>query len=335
MIGPINPRIPEKVPRLSGVDSMRCVVTGAAGFIGSHLCERLLRDGHEVTGIDSFVPYYPKHYKESNLSGLLGRSGFRFNAADLRYESIDEPISGAEAIFHLAAMPGLVRSWTDFDLYASCNLIATERLLTAARSASNLQKFVYASTSSVYGRYASGDENLPTRPCSPYGVTKLAGELLCRGMAEERSLPLVVMRFFSVYGPRQRPDMAYHRFIESMLSGQPITIFGDGHQVRGNTFIEDCIDALVATLGAPIGEIYNLGGGETASILEVLRRLGRVIGTEPQIRFAGVREGDQKLTGADTTKLKRHLGWSARIGLEEGLARQVEWHRSRQLRAAA
>ncbi|MBU6294428.1 MAG: NAD-dependent epimerase/dehydratase family protein [Planctomycetes bacterium] len=314
---------------------MRCVVTGAAGFIGSSLSERLLRDGHEVVGIDSFVPYYPRPFKESNLAGLLGRPGFRFVAADLRTDSVVSHVMEAEAVFHLAAMPGLVRSWTDFDLYASCNLTATERLLNAVREAGQLRKFIYASTSSVYGKYASGDETLPTRPCSPYGVTKLAGELLCRGMAEERGLPLVVLRFFSVYGPRQRPDMAYHRFIDAMLSGQPITVFGDGHQVRGNTYIDDCLDAIIASLEAPVGEIYNLGGGETASMLEILSRLGDIVGAKPVLRFERAREGDQRLTGADTTKLKRHLGWQPRVGLDEGLKRQVDWHHLRQVRAAA
>ncbi len=318
-----------------GMDSMRCVVTGAAGFIGSSLSERLVRDGHEVVGIDSFVPYYPKHYKEANLSGLLGRPGFKFVPCDLRSDSFDSHLVDAEAIFHLAAMPGLVRSWIDFDLYTSCNLIATERLLTAAREASKLKRFVYASTSSVYGKYASGDETLPTRPCSPYGVTKLAGELLCRGMAEERGLPLVVLRFFSVYGPRQRPDMAYHRFIEGMLAGQPITIYGDGQQIRGNTYIDDCLEAMIASLDSPIGEIYNLGGGETASVLDVLRRLGSIIGVKPNLRFDDVREGDQRFTGADTSKLKRHLGWKPAVGLDEGLGRQVAWHLSRQARVAA
>lgn len=318
-----------------GMESMRCVVTGAAGFIGSSLSERLIRDGHEVVGIDSFVPYYPRGFKEANLAGLLGRPGFKFVPSDLRTDSVALHLHEAEAVFHLAAMPGLVRSWTDFDLYTSCNLIATERLLSAAREASKLKRFIYASTSSVYGKYASGDESLPTRPCSPYGVTKLAGELLCRGMAEERGLPLVVLRFFSVYGPRQRPDMAYHRFIESMLAGQPITVYGDGHQVRGNTYIDDCLDAIILAMNAPVGEIYNLGGGETASMLEVLKRLGAITGMRPNLRFEDVREGDQRLTGADTTKLKRHLGWKPRISLDEGLGRQVEWHLSRQARAAA
>lgn len=318
-----------------GMESMRCVVTGAAGFIGSSLSDKLLQDGHEVVGIDSFVPYYPRHYKESNLSGLLGRSGFKFVPSDLRTETVVSHLRDAEAVFHLAAMPGLVRSWTEFDLYTSCNLIATERLLSAVREGTRLHRFIYASTSSVYGKYASGDESLPTRPCSPYGVTKLAGELLCRGMAEERGLPLVVLRFFSVYGPRQRPDMAYHRFIESMLAGEPITVYGDGQQVRGNTYIDDCLDAMISSLNAPVGEIYNLGGGETASILEVLRRLESVTGIKPNLRFEEAREGDQRLTGADTTKLKRHLGWKPRIGLDEGLGRQVQWHMSRRARAAA
>ncbi|MBX9584017.1 MAG: NAD-dependent epimerase/dehydratase family protein, partial [Gemmataceae bacterium] len=203
---------------------MNCLVTGAAGFIGSHLCERLLADGHAVTGVDCFTDYYPRPVKDRNLSGLLGRPGFTLREHDLSTGVPADLVAGAERVFHLAAMPGLARSWLDFDTYARHNLTATHRLLEALKGSTTLKRLVYASTSSVYGRYASGDESLPTRPSSPYGITKLAAEQLCRVYADEFGLPAVVLRYFSVYGPRQRPEMGYHLFIDAILRGRPITL---------------------------------------------------------------------------------------------------------------
>jgi nucleoside-diphosphate-sugar epimerase len=307
---------------------MKCLVTGAAGFIGSHVCERLLRDGHDVVGVDGFIPYYPRSIKEGNLLIAQKSPRFSFHALDLRTDHLDSAVADIAIVFHLAAMAGLAKSWTDFDLYASCNLTATQRLLEAVRRQATLKQFLYASTSSVYGRFATGDESLPTRPTSPYGVTKLASENLCRAYAEEQGLPLVVLRYFSVYGPRQRPDMGYHRFIDALLHEQPVTVFGDGQQVRGNTYIEDCVDATVRALEATPGETYNLGGGETASVWDILRKLEKIIGRAAQIRHEPKRAGDQRYTGADTARLQRHLGWEAKVGLDEGLARQVEWQRT-------
>jgi nucleoside-diphosphate-sugar epimerase len=314
---------------------MKCLVTGAAGFIGSHLCERLLAAGHAVVGLDSFVPYYPRHLKEANLAESRARPAFAFHEVDLRFHPLDPLLDGVEVVFHLAAVPGLARSWTDFDLYQGCNLTATQRLLEAVARRGRLRSFVYASTSSVYGRFASGDEALPTRPVSPYGVTKLAAEHLCRAHADEHGLPLAVLRYFSVYGPRQRPDMGYHAFIQALLLDQPVVVHGDGLQVRGNTFVGDCVEATVAALQAPPGEIYNVGGGETANVWEVLAKLEAILGRRAVVQTRPARPGDQRITGADTTRIARHLGWRPRVGLDEGLALQVAWQQAALQRRAA
>ncbi len=314
---------------------MKCLVTGATGFIGSHLCEHLLRSNHTVVGLDAFIPYYPRDAKEANLARFCNHPAFSFHPLDLRCDPLDAALAGVEAVFHLAAMPGLTRSWSDFELYQGCNLTGTQRLLEAVRGLPGLRRFVYASTSSVYGRYGSGDETLPLRPISPYGVTKLAAENLCRAHADECGLPLVVLRYFSVYGPGQRPDMGYHRFIEGLLTGKPIIVHGDGLQSRGNTYVSDCVAATTAALGAPLGEVYNIGGGETANVWEILGKLERIVGRRAEVRREPARPGDQRVTAADTTKLMRHLSWQPRVGLDEGLAKQVEWQRGRLQRQAA
>lgn len=308
---------------------MKCLVTGAAGFIGSHLCEQLLRDGHEVTGIDAFIPYYSPAAKERNLASSLDRPKFRFSRLDLRHERLEAALSDVEVVFHLAAMPGLVQSWTDFDGYWTCNVLATQRLLEAIRcSAPKLRRLVYASTSSVYGRFGSGDEGMPTKPISPYGVTKLAAEQLCRAYEEAHGLPVVVLRYFSVYGPRQRPDMGYHRFIRALLGDEPVVVYGDGQQVRGNTYVADCVAATLAAVAAYPGELYNVGGGETASVWDILHLLEKVSGRRAKVQQEPARPGDQRYTFADTAKLRRHLGWEPVTRLEEGLARQWEWQKS-------
>jgi nucleoside-diphosphate-sugar epimerase len=313
---------------------MKCLVTGAAGFIGSHLSEALLEAGHEVVGLDALIPYYPRPLKEANLVACRAHRCFAFHHLDLRCHALEKALGDVEAVFHLAAMPGLAKSWTDFDLYESCNLTATQRLLEAVRPLTSLRRFIYASTSSVYGRFSSGDEQLPTRPVSPYGVTKLAAENLCRAHAEEYGLPLVVLRYFSVYGPRQRPDMGYARFIQALLAGAPVVVYGDGLQVRGNTYVADCVAATLAALEAPAGEIYNVGGGEAVTVWDVLHKLEAVVGRQADVRREPARPGDQRYTFADTSRLQRHVGWRPRVGLEEGLARQVAWQQGSQRLAA-
>lgn len=306
---------------------MKCVVTGAAGFIGSHLCEHLLTAGHEVIGLDAFIPYYSPALKERNLAAALAVPRYRFHRLDLRSDALGPALENADMVFHLAAMPGLIKSWTEFDLYESCNVTATQRLLEGLRAAApRLKRLVHASTSSVYGKFASGDETLPTKPVSPYGVTKLAAENLCRAYAETYDLPLVVLRYFSVYGPRQRPDMGYHQFFHALRTGRPVTVHGDGQQVRGNTYITDCVEATAAASNAQSGETFNVGGGEAATLLDIMQRMERVTGRRFEVKYGPPRPGDQRYTFADTAKLQRHLGWQPRTTLDDGLARQWAWH---------
>jgi nucleoside-diphosphate-sugar epimerase len=305
---------------------MRCVVTGAAGFIGSHLCEHLLGCGHDVQGIDAFIPYYPAAVKLQNLDATGVHPRFRFHRLDLRYDPLESALAGADVVFHLAAMPGLTRSWTDFDGYWTCNVLATQRLLEAVRrSKAPPRRLVYASTSSVYGELACGDETLPTVPVSPYGVTKLAAENLCRSYADAYGLQVITLRYFSVYGPRQRPDMGYHKFIRAMLRDEPVTVCGDGEQVRGNTFVADCVEATAAAAAAPAGEVYNVGGGEAANVWDVLGRLEALAGRSARVHREPARPGDQRQTMANTSKLTAHLGWRPRTTLADGLASQWEW----------
>jgi UDP-glucuronate 4-epimerase len=308
----------------------RCLVTGAAGFIGSHLCEQLLVKGHSVVGVDTFIPYYPRKIKESNLSSLYKTPGFIFHEVDLRHDELIPLLKDVEVVFHLAAMAGLMRSWSDFNLYMTCNIEVTQRLLEAARM-NEIKHFIHGSTSSVYGRLATGDEKAPLEPCSPYGVTKLSAEYLCRAYAENFGLPLTILRFFSVYGPRQRPDMAYHIFINALLRDEPVTIYGDGEQSRSNTFIADCVQGILLAFEKreqSIGEIFNIGGGQVVSINQILNMLAELTGKTPRLTFAQARPGDQRCTAANISKAQRLLGYTPCITVFNGLQAQVEWQRN-------
>jgi nucleoside-diphosphate-sugar epimerase len=305
---------------------MRILVTGAAGFIGSHVCERLIDDGYEVIGIDAFVGSYGAPLKERNLQRLREAQQFTFHQVDLRTDDLDRLTNGCDAIVNEAAMAGLAPSWADLDLYASSNLIGLGRLIESARRA-GVSRFIQASTSSVYGTNAVGDESLPTRPSSPYGVTKLAAENLLLAHVEAFGFPAVILRYFSIYGPRQRPDMAYHRFIEAMFDGRPITVYGDGEQSRSNTYVDDCVEATVRALQAgDAGEIYNVGGGESITVNQAIATIAAITDTEPVIRYQPRLVGDQRHTRADTTKAQRVLGYRPSIAPADGLRRQVAWH---------
>ena len=307
---------------------MRVLVTGSAGFVGSHLAEALVAGGHDVVGLDAFVDYYPRAQKEANIAGLLAGPRFTLVEADLRRDDLAAALDGIEAVVHAAAMAGLPRSWTDFQTYMDCNLLGTQRLLDASRSA-GIRRFVHISTSSVYGRDAVGDETTPTRPISPYGVTKLAAENLVLAFVDSFGFPATILRYFSIFGPRQRPDMAYHIFIEALLDGRPILVFGDGEQSRTNTFVGDAVTATITAIdGAAIGEIYNIGGGEPITLNEAIRAIGAAVGVEPEIRYAPARLGDQRHTQADTTKARLAFGFRPTVGPAAGLRAQADWQRA-------
>lgn len=315
----------------------RCVVTGAGGFVGSHLCEALLARGHRVIGVDAFVPYYPRAIKEHNLAGARAQPGFTFHELDLRADDLRPVLDGAEVVFHLAAMAGLLRSWTEFDGYLTCNVQATQRLLEATRSWP-VQHFIAISTSSVYGSFATGDETAPVAPVSPYGITKLAAEHLCRAYAESFGLPVTILRLFSVYGPRQRPDMGYHIFIRSILQDELITVHGDGNDSRSNTFVDDCIQGILLAFerrDSSVGETFNIGGGEEVTVNQVLMQLAELTGRPPRTVHGPSRPGDQRRTVADIGKARRLLGYDPATSVRAGLAAQVAWQRAELERAAA
>ena len=292
---------------------MRVAVTGAAGFIGSRLTEELLARGHEVVAIDAFEPYYDRAAKEANLHAAAAHPGCTVIELDLRDAPIEPALEGVEVVINEAARPGLDRSWNELRTYQDCNVLAVGRLLDAARTA-GVRRLVQASTSSVYGRNAIGGEDQPLRPVSPYGVTKLAAEHLIRAHCEDSGLEAVVLRYFSIYGPRQRPDMAYRIFAEAMLDGSPITVFGDGRQSRSNTYVDDCVAGTIAAMHeATPGETYNLGGSTELALLDALAILADELGVRPEVRHAPARRGDQQRTVADCTKAASAFGYDPQV----------------------
>lgn len=306
---------------------MKVMVTGAAGFVGSHLSEALVAAGHDVVGLDCFTDYYGRAANESNLAGLHSNAGFTFHEADLRIADLDPLVAGCDVVVNEAAMPGLLLGWEGFDTYLSCNVTAVERLAAACLRA-GVSHLVHASTSSVYGADATGAEDSPLRPISPYGATKLAAELVLDTMHRSEGLPVTILRYFSVYGPRQRPDMAYRALGERMLRGEPLTIHGDGQQSRTNTYVTDCVAATMAAIANPQpGERFNIGGGEELTLLEAVAILAKVLEVEPTLVFEAPRPGDQRRTVADYSRAKDVLGWSPLVGAVEGLRTEAEWIR--------
>jgi UDP-glucose 4-epimerase len=308
---------------------VKALVTGVAGFIGSTLADRLVADGADVVGIDCFTDYYPRPVKERNLAGLLSAPRFRF--VESRLQDIDLPALLADRthVFHLAAQAGVRKSWgRDFGVYTTNNIEATQVLLEACAKARSVERLVYSSSSSVYGDNVAlpmREDALP-QPVSPYGVSKLAAEQLCYLYHVNYGVPAVSLRYFTVYGPRQRPDMGFHKFLRATLRGEPIAVFGDGEQTRDFTYVSDAVEAnvLAARRGVP-GRVYNIGGGSRVSVNEVLEMIGRVAGRRPLVTIDPAQKGDMRHTYADTSLARADLGFSPHVGLEEGLAAEHKW----------
>jgi UDP-glucose 4-epimerase len=311
-----------------GVVVVKALVTGAAGFIGSHLAEALVASGADVVGVDSFTDYYAREIKERNLSQLRTGPRFTFVEAELQTTPLGSLLDGVTHVFHMAAQAGVRKSWgDDFRIYTSHNVEATQRLLEAVKDRP-LNRFVYASSSSVYGDVARMPmrEDAYVEPLSPYGVTKLAGEHLCQLYHANYGVPTVSLRFFTVYGPRQRPDMAFHRFIRAAFEGRPVTLYGDGSQTRDFTFVSDIVAANLAAgdRGRP-GAVYNIGGGSRVSITQVLDLIAGLTGRTLDIRREETQKGDMRDTFADTTRARADLGFQPRYPLERGLAEECAW----------
>ena len=310
---------------------MRCLVTGVAGFIGSHLAERLLADGHEVTGIDAFVDYYPRSLKERNLTNLFASSKFTFIEGNLLHVHMPYLLEGVQWIFHQAAQAGVRASWgKDFSRYVDCNVLATQRLLEEVlHSGRDVQRFVYASSSSVYGdaTVLPISEAVVPYPVSPYGVTKLAAEHLCSLYYTNFAVPTVSLRYFTVYGPRQRPDMAFHRFCKAALAHEPLHIYGDGSQTRDFTYVSDIVEAniLAATTEAAIGQVMNISGGARVSVRDVIALLEEVSSTSIRLSFDERQHGDACHTYADTQLAETILHYQPRVGLREGLTQEFAY----------
>lgn len=312
------------------------LVTGAAGFIGSHLVDRLLSEGREVVGVDAFTGYYSRRRKERNLESAAGKDGFRLVEGDLLGLDLDELLRGVDGVVHLAGEPGVRRSWGGaLQKYLERNVVSTERLLEAAWK-NDTPRFVYASSSSIYGSDPGHpvDEEHPKRPTSPYGLSKLAAEELIQLYIRERGVPGTILRYFTVYGPRQRPEMAVSRFIFAALRGRPVDVFGDGEQARDMTYVSDAVEATVAALDAPPG-VYNVGGGTRATVNAMLDAVGRVAGSPVEPRYGPAAQGDVRSTWADSRRAARVLGYGPRVGLEEGISAQVSWARESLVAATA
>ncbi len=309
----------------------KVLVTGAAGFIGSHLCERLLGDGYRVTGIDCFTDYYDPDRKKQHISKAAGHDNFTLIEENLNALDLARELDGAECVFHLAAQAGVRQSWgNDFSHYIESNILATQRLLEALKEVQG-PTLVHSSSSSVYGE----SRTLPMRedhrcaPISPYGATKLSAEHLCELYHVNFGVRYRALRYFTVYGPRQRPDMAFSRFIMNALEQRPVEIFGDGKQTRDFTFVSDAVEANMLAFEYDGPErIFNIGGGSRVSVLDVIEILESGLGAKLETLFRERMKGDVPDTWADTSRARGELGFDPRVGLEDGLGREIEWYRN-------
>jgi UDP-glucose 4-epimerase len=310
---------------------MKSLITGVAGFIGSHLAERLLAEGYDVVGVDNFLDNYPRSFKENNLAALAGRRNFHFLAEDLLKSDLKKLLRDVSCVFHLAGQPGVRSSWgTEFSRYTENNIRATQLLLEAGKEI-KLDKFVYASTSSVYGDTTDLPmrEDGVARPISPYGATKLAAEHLCYLYWKAYGVPTVSLRFFTVYGPRQRPDMFFHIFMRALLRGDSVPLFDDGEQTRDFTFCADIIDGIVAAARYPgSGEAFNLGGGAEISLIKAIAMIEQIAGRRAKLERFDRQKGDVRHTRARLERAAEKLHYAPKVGLERGLEEEWNWLRS-------
>ncbi|MEL6494410.1 MAG: NAD-dependent epimerase/dehydratase family protein [Cyanobacteria bacterium J06623_7] len=305
------------------------IVTGVAGFIGSHLAEALLNQGVKVVGIDQLNDYYAPQLKQRNLAPILEHPHFRFIKADIQELDWRELLQSVEVVYHQAAQAGVRASWgAGFRNYTEQNINATQTILEAAKQTKSLKRIVYASSSSIYGNAVTmpTPETLCPQPVSPYGITKLAGERLCWLYQQNFAVPVTALRYFTVYGPRQRPDMAFHKFFKAAIEHQAIDIYGDGQQTRDYTFVRDIIAANLAAGEIPkaIGEVFNIGGGSRVTLIELLDLLERVMGKPIKRNYLANAVGDARHTSADITKAQNILDYKPQVSLQEGLTQ--EWH---------
>jgi UDP-glucuronate 4-epimerase len=315
------------------MSGMRAIVTGAAGFVGSHLAERLSAEQHNVLAVDCLTDYYDLAQKRANLDALARLSNCEIARVDLRDGDLAPMLAGADVVFHQAGQPGVRASWSEgFAPYVEHNVLVTQRLLEAVKDAS-VRRFVYASSSSVYGNatsYPTDEDDLP-RPQSPYGVTKLAAEHLCGVYARTWGLPTVALRYFTVYGPRQRPDMAMHRLIEAAMEGRSFSLYGDGRQIRDFTYVGDVVEANLRAASTDVmpGSVLNIAGGTATSLLEIVEIVGELVGRPVTLDRRPAEVGDVERTGGSSRRAAEALGWRPSVGLAEGLAEQVRWHAGR------
>ncbi|MBD2325638.1 NAD-dependent epimerase/dehydratase family protein [Alkalinema sp. FACHB-956] len=306
------------------------VVTGVAGFIGSHVAETLLKQGDRVIGIDHFNDYYDPQLKRRNLQSFVDHPNFQLIEGDIQFLDWNLLLQDVDVVYHQAAQAGVRASWgTSFRAYTERNINATQVMLEAAKDAKHLQRFIYASTSSIYGNAETLPtyETIPPQPVSPYGITKLAAERLCGLYHDNFGVPFVSLRYFTVYGPRQRPDMGFHKFFKAAMNDRPIDIFGDGQQTRDFTFISDAVAANLAAAKAPgaVGEIFNIGGGSRVVLADVLNLMEDIIGKPIQRNHIEKARGDARHTAADVTKAREILGYNPQVALREGLEQEWAW----------
>lgn len=304
----------------------KALVTGCAGFIGSHLTEALLSKEIEVTGIDCFTDYYPQAIKEKNISAARKNKNFKFIEGNLLNYDLKKLASKADTVFHLAAQPGVRYSWDNFRIYAENNILATQKLLDACRETA--PQLVFASSSSIYGNAPLPiKEEYEANPISPYGVTKLCCEKLCELYSSLFSIPIVALRYFTVYGPRQRPDMAIRKFFSNLFEGKGIEVYGNGSQTRDLTYVSDIVDATILAAGFKTTyEVFNIASGVRTPLLDLIKTIEKLSGKKAKITYKPEAKGDMHDTLADIGKAKSALGYMPKVKLEGGLKKYLDWH---------